>query len=71
MTRQIAEAVYSVSHNGVMVVVEANHICMISRGVEKIRSNTATIAVLGKFLTDPSAKAHFFQNVLDTAGPAV
>ncbi|KAK8456484.1 hypothetical protein SEVIR_3G027700v4 [Setaria viridis] len=71
MTRQIAEAVYSVSHNGVMVVVEANHICMISRGVEKIRSNTATIAVLGQFLTDPSAKACFLQNVLDTAGSAV
>ncbi|CAL5024915.1 unnamed protein product [Urochloa decumbens] len=71
MTRQIAEAVYSVSHNGVMVVVEANHICMISRGVEKIRSNTATIAVLGQFLTDPSAKACFLQNVLDTGGSVV
>jgi hypothetical protein len=32
MSRQIAEAVYSVSHSGAMVVVEANHICMISRG---------------------------------------
>lgn len=71
MTRQIAEAVYSVSHNGAMVVVEANHICMISRGIEKIRSNTATIAVLGQFLTDPSAKACFLQNVLDTAGSAI
>ncbi|CAN6241276.1 unnamed protein product [Urochloa humidicola] len=71
MTRQIAEAVYSVSHNGVMVVVEANHICMISRGVEKIGSNTATIAVLGQFSTDPSAKACFLQNVLDTTGSVV
>lgn len=71
MTRQIAEAVYSVSHNGAMVVVEANHICMISRGIEKIRSNTATIAVLGQFLADPSAKACFLQNVLDSVGSAV
>ena len=59
MTRQIAEAVHSVSRNGAMVVVEASHMCMISRGVEKIRSNTATVAVLGHFLTDPSAKARF------------
>ncbi|XP_062227017.1 GTP cyclohydrolase 1-like [Phragmites australis] len=71
MTRQIAEAVYSVSHSGAMVVVEANHICMISRGIEKIRSSTATIAVLGQFLTNPSAKACFLQNVLDTAGSVV
>nr|ACG35461.1 GTP cyclohydrolase I 1 [Zea mays] len=71
MTRQIAEAVYSVSHHGAMVVVEANHICMISRGIEKIRSNTATIAVLGQFLADPSAKACFLQNVLDSVGSAV
>ncbi|KAJ1265940.1 hypothetical protein BS78_08G112100 [Paspalum vaginatum] len=71
MTRQIAEAVYSVSHSGAMVVVEANHICMISRGVEKIRSNTATIAVLGQFLADPSAKACFLQSVLDTTESAV
>uniref|UniRef100_A0A0E0DJK1 GTP cyclohydrolase 1 n=2 Tax=Oryza meridionalis TaxID=40149 RepID=A0A0E0DJK1_9ORYZ len=71
MTRQIAEAVYSVSHCGAIVVVEANHICMISRGIEKIRSSTATIAVLGQFLTDPSAKARFLQNVVDTSGLAL
>ncbi|WVZ90862.1 hypothetical protein U9M48_037121 [Paspalum notatum var. saurae] len=71
MTRQIAEAVHSVLHSGAMVVVEANHICMISRGVEKIRSNTATIAVLGQFFTNPCAKACFLQNVLDTAESAV
>lgn len=47
MTRQTGEAVYSVSHRGAIVVVEANHICMIARGIEKIRSSTATIAVLG------------------------
>lgn len=71
MTRQIAEAVYSVSHRGAIVVVEANHICMISRGIEKIRSSTATIAVLGQFSTDSSAKASFLQSVLDTANQEV
>ncbi|CAM0902225.1 unnamed protein product [Alopecurus aequalis] len=68
MTRQIAEAVYSVSHRGAIVVVEASHICMISRGIEKIRSSTATIAVLGHFLTDSSAKASFLQNIIHTTG---
>ncbi|KAL6844423.1 hypothetical protein ACP4OV_026096 [Aristida adscensionis] len=71
LTRQIAEAVYSISHSGAIVVVEANHICMISRGIEKIRSNTATIAVLGQFLTDASAKACFLQEVLDTADSVI
>uniref|UniRef100_A0ACD5TSP9 Uncharacterized protein n=1 Tax=Avena sativa TaxID=4498 RepID=A0ACD5TSP9_AVESA len=64
MTRQIAEAVYSVSRRGAIVVVEANHICMISRGVEKIRSSTATVAVLGHFLTDSCANASFLQNII-------
>jgi len=64
MTRQIAEAVYTISRRGSIVVVEANHICMISRGVEKIRSSTATIAVLGHFLTDSCAKASFLQNII-------
>jgi GTP cyclohydrolase I len=44
---------------------------MISRGIEKIRSSTATIVVLGHFLTDSSAKASFLQNIIDTAGLVV
>nr|DAD37107.1 TPA_asm: hypothetical protein HUJ06_007748 [Nelumbo nucifera] len=60
LTRQIAETVSSLLGD-VMVVVEANNICMISRGIEKVGSNTATIAVLGRFSNDPSAKAMFLQ----------
>ncbi|URD81112.1 GTP cyclohydrolase I [Musa troglodytarum] len=63
LTRNIAEAVYSVFNSGVMVVVEARHICMISRGIEKVGSNTATIAVLGQFSTDPIAKHLFLQTI--------
>ncbi|EHA8587177.1 GTP cyclohydrolase 1 [Cocos nucifera] len=63
LTRQIAEAVHVVFHRGVMVVVEANHICMISRGIEKVGSSTATIAVMGQFSTDPAAKALFLQTI--------
>ncbi|KAL5992109.1 hypothetical protein ACLOJK_013023 [Asimina triloba] len=63
LTRQIAEAVSSIVGESVMVVVEANHICMISRGIEKVGSNTATIAVLGRFSTEPAAKAMFLQTI--------
>ncbi|CAN6447223.1 unnamed protein product [Victoria cruziana] len=63
LTRQIAESVYSVFSRGVIVVVEANHICMISRGIEKVGSSTATIAVLGHFASDSEAKAMFLQIV--------
>ncbi|KAJ4968183.1 hypothetical protein NE237_014884 [Protea cynaroides] len=59
LTRQIVEIVSSMFGVEVMVVVEANHICMISRGIEKIGSSTSTIVVLGRFSSDPTAKAMF------------
>ncbi|KAK9282282.1 hypothetical protein L1049_005196 [Liquidambar formosana] len=66
VTRQIAETVSSLLGGGVMVVVEANHTCMISRGIEKFGSSTATIAVLGQFSTDPAARAMFLQSIPNT-----
>ncbi|KAF5470231.1 hypothetical protein F2P56_010756 [Juglans regia] len=63
LTRQIAETVSSLFGGDVMVVVEANHTCMISRGIEKFGSSTATIAVLGQFSTDPAARAMFLQSI--------
>ncbi|KAJ3681227.1 hypothetical protein LUZ60_015716 [Juncus effusus] len=68
MTRQIAEELHSRAiEKGVIVVVEANHICMISRGIEKVRSSTATISVLGKFCMDLDAKNEFLKSVLERA----
>ncbi|GLJ49254.1 hypothetical protein SUGI_1040570 [Cryptomeria japonica] len=65
LTKQIAETVASTCNTaGDMVVLEASHICMLSRGVEKIGSSTATIAVLGRFVTDSAAKVAFFQKIL-------
>ncbi|KAI3472670.1 hypothetical protein Pfo_031059 [Paulownia fortunei] len=61
LTRQIAETVSSFLGEDIVVVVEASHTCMISRGIEKFGSSTATIAVLGRFSTDPSARAKFLQ----------
>ncbi|KAG9446085.1 hypothetical protein H6P81_012213 [Aristolochia fimbriata] len=64
LTRQIAETISSIFHLlGVMVVVEASHICMISRGIEKVGSNTATIAVMGQFSADPKARAAFLDAI--------
>uniref|UniRef100_A0A5B7A4H5 GTP cyclohydrolase 1 n=1 Tax=Davidia involucrata TaxID=16924 RepID=A0A5B7A4H5_DAVIN len=63
LTRQIAETVSTLLGGDIMVVVEANHTCMISRGIEKFGSNTATIAVLGRFSTDPVARAMFLQSI--------
>ncbi|GMI69218.1 hypothetical protein like AT3G07270 [Hibiscus trionum] len=65
LTRQIAETVSSILGGDIMVVVEANHTCMISRGIEKFGSNTATIAVLGQFATDPAARGMFLQSIPD------
>ena len=63
LTRQIAETASSLLGEDVMVVVEANHTCMISRGIEKFGSNTATIAVLGQFSTDSTARAKFLHSI--------
>lgn len=70
LTRQIAETVSSLLGGDVMVVVEANHTCMISRGIEKFGSNTATIAVLGRFSTDPAARALFLQRIPNSSSSA-
>ncbi|XP_050364011.1 GTP cyclohydrolase 1 [Argentina anserina] len=67
LTRQIAETVSSLSGGDVIVVVEANHTCMISRGIEKFGSSTATIAVLGSFSTDSAARAKFLQSLPNNA----
>ncbi|XP_020225934.1 GTP cyclohydrolase 1 [Cajanus cajan] len=63
LTRQIAETISPLLGGDVIVVVEASHTCMISRGIEKFGSSTATIAVLGRFSTDPTARASFLQSI--------
>jgi GTP cyclohydrolase I len=50
LTQQIAEAIQDAIHpQGVGVVVEARHLCMMMRGVEKQNSSTVTSAMLGVF----------------------
>ena len=50
MTRQIADAIQeAIVPQGVGVVIEARHLCMMMRGVEKQNSSTVTSAMLGVF----------------------
>ncbi|TKY68673.1 GTP cyclohydrolase 1 [Spatholobus suberectus] len=63
LTKQIAETISPVIGGNVIVVVEASHTCMISRGIEKFGSNTATIAVLGRFATDLAARTAFLESI--------
>jgi GTP cyclohydrolase I len=60
LTEQIASAIDDVLHpQGVGVVVEAFHLCMMMRGVEKQNSKTLTSAVRGLFRTDQKTREEF------------
>jgi GTP cyclohydrolase I len=60
LTTQIAEAMEEVLQpQGVGVVVEASHLCMMMRGVQKQRSQTMTSAMRGSFKTDSRTRAEF------------
>ncbi len=50
MTRQIADAIQdAIAPHGVGVVIEARHLCMMMRGIEKQNSSTVTSAMVGCF----------------------
>lgn len=60
LTAQIARAVqHAVDAEGVGVVVECRHLCMMMRGVEKQNSVMTTSSVLGSFHDDPATRAEF------------
>ena len=62
MTDQIADAVWDVLRpEGVGVVVEAYHLCMMMRGVEKQNSKTITSAMRGVFLEDLRTREEFLR----------
>lgn len=61
MTTEIADAIVDgLNPAGVAVVVQAEHMCMIMRGIKKQGSNIVTSAVRGTFLTHPETRAEFF-----------
>jgi GTP cyclohydrolase IA len=60
LTRQIAEALNEVLEpNGVAVVIEARHLCLEMRGVEKQDSDALTSCMLGAFRDDSRPRAEF------------
>lgn len=64
LTRQIADAIQeAIEPQGVGVVVEARHLCMMMRGVEVQHSSTATSAMLGAFRTEQQTRHEFLSLV--------
>jgi GTP cyclohydrolase I len=65
MTSQIADALMEVLQpRGVIVVVEAEHLCMTMRGVRKPGAKTLTSAVRGDFRDQPSTRAEAMSLIL-------
>jgi GTP cyclohydrolase I len=65
MTRQIADALYDVlKPQGVLVVIQAEHLCMAMRGVRKPGSTTVTSAVRGIFRDNPATRAEAMSLVM-------
>lgn len=64
LTREIGDAITEAIHpQGVAVIMEAQHLCMMMRGVEKQHSLTVTSAMLGVFKTQLQTRNEFLSLV--------
>jgi len=62
LTTQIAESIQkAIEPQGVGVVIEARHLCMMMRGVEKQNSKTITSALIGSFRDDAKTRDEFLR----------
>ena len=62
LTNEIARAIEKVLQpRGVAVIIEARHLCMMMRGVQKQNSYAISSAMLGEFESDPKTRAEFVQ----------
>jgi GTP cyclohydrolase IA len=65
LTGQIADAVMrKLKPRGVIVIIEAEHLCMAMRGVRKPGATTTTSAVRGQFKTDNASRAEALELIL-------
>jgi len=64
LTTEIAETILAVTGaKGVGVIIEAQHMCMMMRGVEKQNSSMKTSSMLGTFRNNPTTRAEFLSLV--------
>lgn len=64
LTQQIAQAVMDATGaRGAAVVMDAAHMCMMMRGVQKQHSSTRSISMLGEFATNAQARQEFLMAV--------
>jgi len=64
LTREIANTIHAVTGaKGVGVIIEAQHLCMMMRGVEKQNSVMSTSVMLGSLREDPRTRAEFLSLV--------
>jgi len=64
LTQQIAHTIQEqVNPQGVGVIIEAQHLCMMMRGVEKQNAKVTTSALLGKFRQDQRSRMEFLNLV--------
>ena len=69
LTTQIASTINEVLQpRGVAVVMEAVHLCMLMRGVEKQNSKAVTSAMLGSFRDRPETRAEFMDLIKSSRG---
>jgi GTP cyclohydrolase I len=69
LTEQIADAIMkTIEPKGVAVVIQARHMCMEMRGVEKINSTTTSSALRGLFKRDEKTRSEFFNLINAPAG---
>ena len=62
LTAQVADALMeNLQPGGVMVMLEAEHMCMTMRGVKKPGSRTVTVAMRGAFETDAALQESFYR----------
>jgi GTP cyclohydrolase IA len=72
LTTQVSEELMRVLEPlGVAVIIEAFHLCMMMRGVEKQRSSTVTSSMLGVFRSDPTTRKELLHllNGMKSAAP--